>query len=335
MYLVKVVKLFVCLVLSATFLAADADAWNPYQIALGDKQEDLFVQASGKTDAITKVKPKPIVKVKPPAPPVSPLLPPEPFRLVTDCALPLTRPSGFDLEADALFGRIKGKLRYTRGPQAWLPTSQQDLDINSDLMLPTNRVIPTITAKYRVTPNFALRYSLMPSVVEGTGTLTSTFNFGQMTFVWGQNVRSRWERFYHRAGIVFDPIHTSSSRVSIFGDYVRIDEKLSVIQVGCCGENLESDMNMAMAGLEFEGCLKTTRNMSTLSVEARAGMAFGDDSMGGDVSGGLKFSVPITNGRWGFVKGGYRYVTFKKKYSDVKLTDTAMDGGFVQVGLVF
>jgi hypothetical protein len=38
---------------------------------------------------------------------------------------------------------------------------------------------------------------------------------------------------------------------------------------------------------------------------------------------------------WGQVKGGYGYVTYKKKYSDARMIDTAMDGGFLQMGFVF
>jgi hypothetical protein len=40
-------------------------------------------------------------------------------------------------------------------------------------------------------------------------------------------------------------------------------------------------------------------------------------------------------GRWGYVGGGYRFVTFKKGYSDVEQIDTAIEGGFLKMGITF
>ena len=116
---------------------------------------------------------------------------------------------------------------------------------------------------------------------------------------------------------------------------MRIDDKLSVHQTGCCPDIMNTDLNMAITGVEFERCLKTTASCSTLSVECSAGVAFGDDAVGADLSTGLKYSIPMNNGRWGFIKGGYRYLTFKKKSSDARSFDIAMDGGFLQMGFLF
>ncbi|MGO9570164.1 MAG: hypothetical protein ACLP5H_21755 [Desulfomonilaceae bacterium] len=62
---------------------------------------------------------------------------------------------------------------------------------------------------------------------------------------------------------------------------------------------------------------------------------FATDAHGSDVSTGLKYSVPMNSGRWGYVKGDYRYLTYKQNYGDARMVDTAMDGGFLQMGFVF
>ena len=108
----------------------------------------------------------------------------------------------------------------------------------------------------------------------------------------GGTTKVKWERIYQRLGLVYDPIRTYSTRVGVFGDYVRLNEKLSVIQVGCCGDTMDNDLNMGMAGVEFEKCLKTSRLCNTLSLDCRAGVAFGDEGYGSDVSTGLKTAFP-------------------------------------------
>jgi hypothetical protein len=91
---------------------------------------------------------------------------------------------------------------------------------------------------------------------------------------------------------------------------------------------------MAMVG-QFEKCLKTTYTKATLSLQCVAAGAFLDDAVGAEAETALKYSIPMNNGRRGFVKGGYRYLTYKKKSSDARMFDIALEGGFLQAGLVF
>ena len=105
--------------------------------------------------------------------------------------------------------------------------------------------------------------------------------------------------------------------------------------MGMGGDVMDNDLNMAMAGVEFEKCLKATHTKATLSLECKASTAFLDDAVGGEAETGLKYSIPMNSRRWGFVKGGYRYLTYKRKSSDARMFDIAMEGGFLQMGLVF
>ncbi len=321
--------LLVCLVFLVMVLAVEAQAWNYLQAAAADRQEDLYSPSTTKIKPIEKVKTNKIVKCKP-------LVSDQMFnyRLAPQCILPPPKMRGWEMTAEALFARTKGHVRYNRGYLGYT-LGQSDIDLNSDMGLPDHNVIGTFTAAYRFKPQWSLRYSIMPLMVDGSGTVNSSFTFGNTMFTSGQSTRVKWERLYQRLGLVYDPIRTASSRVSIFGDYVRINDKLSALQTGCCADVMDNDLNMAIAGMEFERCLKTTASCSTLSFECRAGVAFLDEAVGSDVSTGLKYSIPMNNGRWGFVKGGYRYLTFKKKYSDSRSFDTAMEGGFLQMGFVF
>jgi hypothetical protein len=336
MYLTKPHSVLVCLVFLLMIFTGDAPAWDFKQAAAPDQQEDFTAPPTPRTKAPAKIAAKKIVKCRPPVGRYGPdeaVFDSLASIGASDCVLPITRPRGWELDGEALFARTKGKVRLYRGFAA--VQGYDDVDMNADLGLPDHNTIGTFSARYRFKPRWSLRYSIMPFAIEGSGSVGRNITFGSTTLNTGGTTKVKWERIYQRLGLVYDPIRTYSARVSVFGDYVRLNEKLSVIQVGCCGDTMDNDLNMGMAGVEFEKCLKTSRLCSTLSLDCRAGVAFGEEGYGSDVSTGLKYSIPMNSGRWGYVKGGYRYVTYKKKYSEARMIDTATDGGFLQMGFVF
>jgi hypothetical protein len=174
----------------------------------------------------------------------------------------------------------------------------------------------------------------MPWELNGSGGSGQYYWYG-----YGQGTQVKWQRLYHRGGLVYDPILTYRARVSVFADYVRLDEKISLGGTAWAytgaGATFDHQLNMGMAGLEFERCLRTARFCDTLSLECRAGVAFLDEAFGSDIMTGLKYSIPMGNGRWGYLGGGYRYVTFKKGYNDFKQIDTALEGGYLKMGFFF
>ncbi|MFH0824628.1 MAG: hypothetical protein V2B18_17880 [Pseudomonadota bacterium] len=346
----KPFMLLVCLlVLWAAFLTnAGAVSFQP--AAGTHPPDDVQAPPMPSRHDIMKVKPKKIYKVKPPEmvrPPELPLREAPSSLPFFGCMLPVANPRGFEADAEVFYARSKGKVRYVKSPWGtysggdyswnWYghPGSQEEVDLNSDLMLRDYNAVGSFTAKYRFRPGWTLRYNVTPMEVNGGGMIPRNFYFGDRYYPYGQNVKTKWERVYHRGGLLFDPVRTPSSRVGVFAEYVRINDSLTVAIPGCCSNRADMDLNMAMAGLELEKCVKTTASLQTLSIECKAGVAFLDESLGADVSTGLKYSVPIGNGRWGYLKGGYRYVSFKKRASELQYSDTAMEGGFLQLGLVF
>ena len=339
----------VCLVFAFITVAANAQAWTIKQAAFVEGHQDVLVanaaqakliaQPSPTTEAkkITKFKPyKHITKVKPPVAygPAFAAYPTAPT-----CVLPIPRPRGWELGAELIFARNKGKVRFARGTYGgfgwgWGWGVDQDIDLNDDLKVPDHGVIPEFTAAYRFRPGWSMRYMIMPMSMEQTGYPNRQFVFGTQMFNTGTTVKVKWQRTLQRVGLVYDPVRTYSSRVSVFGDYLRLDDTLSVADMTGT-ERMDTDLNMGMAGLEFEKCLKTGRLCNTLSFECKAGVAFGDEAFGSDVMTSVKYSIPLNNGRWGYVKGGYRFATYKKKFSEARLMDTAMEGAVVQMGFVF
>jgi hypothetical protein len=335
MSLTKHLTLLVCLVFLVAIFATEAAAWQYQQAAYTDRQEDLAAPLTLQPKAIQKVKPpKHIVKCRPEA--YAGRQAGVPYEFSVPNILPVTQHRGWKFDAEVLFARTKGTVRFLTGYQsAYTYGTSGDVDLNGDMGIPEHAVVPTFTAQYRFRPQWGVRYSITPLAQDGSGTVSSNFVFGTTTFNNSQNTRVKRESLYQRIGLVYDPIRTYTSRVSVFGDYVRINDKISATQGFGGSATMDNDLNMAMAGLEFERCLKTTRTNNTLSLECRAGIAFLDEAVGSDLSTGLKYSIPLNNGRWGFVSGGYRYLNYKKKYSDAKSFDTAMEGGYLQMGFIF
>ncbi|MGC8602539.1 MAG: hypothetical protein ACP5VS_02485 [Desulfomonilaceae bacterium] len=333
--------LLVCLCFFTMIFTANAMAWNFTQAsATNDSREDLLIPISTKARPIGKVKPQIIEKCKPIAS----------FQQnaqtiigqTTQIALPAIKVRGWELDAQALFARAKGKAIYLNNTfGAGFFGSNPQVDFNSAMGIPDHAVVGSFTAKYRFQPHWSLKYSILPTIIRGGGSGLGAFQFGPLNSTTGQQaLKSKWERLYQQIGLVYDPIRTPTSRVGIFAEYVRINERISVFQGGASGggtggAKFDNDLNMAMVGVELEKLLKVVHHSNTLSLECSAGVAFCDDAVGSDLSTGLKYSVPLNNGRSGFLKGGYRYLTYKKNYSDAKMIDTAMDGGFLEMGFIF
>jgi hypothetical protein len=324
--------ILVCLLFLGAICVPEAPAWNLTQAAFVEPKEAAQSPAEPARKAITKVKAKPIVKCRPVESGYAATFG---FDPAATCVLPMDRPNGWAIDAEALFARTRGKVRYLTGVNA-SSINFEDVDMNGDMGLPDHAVIGSFSARYRFAPSWSVKYSIMPMLNEGGGTAGRSFNFGNQNFIaYGQPTNVKWERLYQRLGIVYDAKRTYATRLSVVGDLVRVNDKISFYQPGLMGGTMDNDLLMGMAGIEFERCLKTTRSCSTLSLECKAGVAFGDQAFGADMSSGIKYSIPLNNGRWGFVKGGYQYVTYKKKYSDAKSIDTCIDGGFLQMGFVF
>jgi hypothetical protein len=338
MYSIKTHMLLVCLMFAVTTsFGRDVNAWIASQADCPYCPENFSVPAMAPAKPITKVKPSNrIMKCKPL------------FKGATrtasslwdfrgDCILPIAQHKGWEANADVLFARIKGKARFATGAFATFGMAGfvDDIDLNSDLGVPEHGAVGTYSIAYRFRPNWRVRYSIMPMIMNGSGQPGRSVIWGHTSFNSNQNLSVKWERLQQSVALVYDPIMTPSSRLSLSGGYLRINERLGVFQPGCCGSPMDNDLNMGLAAFEFERCLRQTRTCNTLSLQCGAGVAFGDDGFGSDVSTGLKYSIPLNSGRWGYVKGGYRFMSYKKKYSDVKMFETAMEGGFLQMGFVF
>jgi hypothetical protein len=128
------------------------------------------------------------------------------------------------------------------------------------------------------------------------------------------------------------------SVLSVFADWAHTEDRVELSCSYCATWSynavLSKSNDMAVVGLEYQRCLQTYWNGGTFSCDYKAGFMFLDDSEGWDLSAAMRYSIPVNCGRWGYVKGGYRYISIKKAQQDLLLSKS-LDGGFMEFGFIF
>jgi len=250
------------------------------------------------------------------------------------CCLPMPARRQFVLGPRVFFARLTGEVQ--KGGTLAAATTPSLVNFDDHLGLPkSGNAIWTIAAHYQVMPRWGLRYSFTPIQMEATSVPESSFEFMDRTFTANSNVRTKWERYEHRAGIVFNLSRTRSGVTSVFADWMLIQDKITIGDMtgAATAVTWDDDKSMAVLGLEFNKCLKNYRG-NTLALSCKGGVAFLDDNMGYDAEAALNYMIPVKRGRFGFIKGGYRYASLKKE-RDIEKFATTMDGAFVEVGFLF
>jgi len=289
---------------------------------------------------------KNIAKVKPAPPAVSKVKPYgwtsqfeglsrfNPIAWGPDCYLPSPAKGQFLLGPKVWFARVDGEAR--RGVDiANVQSSNVDFDDHLGLRKSGN-TIWSIEALYQFRPGWGIRYSFTPLRLHATAAPTTAFNFMGQTFAAGTEVRSKWEHYEHRLGLVFNLSRTNNSLTNLYTDWLYVQDKLTVGGVTATTATAvtwDDSKNMAVVGFEFDKCLKNYRG-NTLGIGGKAGIAFFNDVIGYEAEAALNYMIPIKTGRFGFIKGGYRYAQLKKDKAS-QLFMTTMDGPFLQVGFLF
>lgn len=258
------------------------------------------------------------------------------------CILPRPRAKQWEMSAQAFFARTRGVVQWPRYSRYFITINQgteNRADLNDDLKLPEHRTVPEFTARYQFKPNWGLRYEVLWDEATGGGWPQRSFLFGNQTnqiVTFGQEIQSKWLHSYHRMTLVYDAVRTPQSVVSVAAGWMHADDKIE-LYCQTCGlytRTFSQSMDSIIVELNLQRCIRTAPNGGTLSWDHKAAVIFMDDVEGIDLEAAGRFSIPVNCGRWGFVKGGYRFVQLKKGQTDWAL-QTTFEGGFVEGGLIF
>jgi hypothetical protein len=287
---------------------------------------------------------KGITKVKPTAPEVFKVKPYpgvtsrfealsrlNPMNWWADCYLPTPAKGQFSIGPKVTFARVRGEAR--RGLDViGLQTSLVDFDDHLGFKKSGN-ALWSVEALYQFRPRWGIRYSFTPIFMDSTNFPRTSFNFMGQTFASATEVRSKWEHVEHRAGLYFNVSQSEHSLTNLYADWLYVQDKLSVGTSVTPAVAWDDTKNMAVTGVEFMRCLKNFHG-NTLAFTGKGGIAFLNDSLGYEAEAGLSYLIPIKTGRFGFVKGGYRYSQLRKE-RPTEVFGTTVDGAFLQVGFLF
>ncbi len=273
---------------------------------------------------------KPIQKCRPPVSKCGPVSCAEPC---LDCILPIRTTGQWELETQLIWARVKGTVSWVAPNTGLYPS---EVDFNTDLGIPDYQPLLEYTARYQLAPSWALHYSVMTADMGDSHVPDRTFNFGQWVYSASICLRPRWNFFYQRVGLIYQPVVTPYAIVSIYSYWTYNDQKLQVNANICGGRSntVDRTRNMVMSGIEIQKCIVTLPSGGTFSCDNRVGIGYLDDTFALDLLFGLQFSVPMNAGRWGYGKCGFRSIDFKEKSDRLRL-DSSMAGGFVEMGLIF
>ncbi len=272
---------------------------------------------------------KPIVKCGPqlcPPPACMPMKAP-------GCTLPIRRQGQIELATQVFWATFSGVVR-TQATVNGFPGT--DLDATGDLGLPINNTLLEYSARCQFRPHWALFYSVMPIHMKGDGVLTKPAYIGGLLYGAGTHLKTKWDFLYQKAGLMYQPIVNCGAQVSIYASWIYNDQKQCVSNGTChtAQSTVDRTRNMVAGGIEIQRCIRTMCNGSTLSSDCRGGVSFLDGAFGVDAQTSLRYSVPLGMNRWGYARGGYRYLSLTEDRTDLRL-DATFYGGFAELGMIF
>jgi hypothetical protein len=273
---------------------------------------------------------RPIVKCKPPACPVGvPCAP----KLAPPCILPRRMMGQWEFGIQAFFATIGGTVQ---SPATVFGIPASEIDFSSDLALPVHQVLWEYKGKFQFRPSWGVFYSIMPIHLEANNIAPRTLYIGQTIIPQGTAIKTNWDFVYQRVGLLYQPIFGCNANVSIYASWAFNDQQFRLSSGICAGRcsTVDRTRNMVMTGIGIEKCIRTLCNGATLSCDSRVDIGFLDGVFALDVEPGMRFSVPLNCGRWGYLRGGYRYLNFKEDRDDLRL-DTVMQGGYAEMGIIF
>jgi hypothetical protein len=249
------------------------------------------------------------------------------------CILPKRGWRQMEFWMDVFWSRMSGVARFP-GAVANFPTT--DVDPNSELGIPTHNVLLEYGAYCQFRPQWALYYSIMPISLEGNETLLRTVYLGNLILGPGTFVHTKWDFVYQKAGLLYEPIKTCNTVISLRGSWTFNEQRYQINSAICTGRCVTVDRTRQMAslGVGLQKCLKTMCNGGTLGCDSKVDLGFLDNTFALDVKAGLRYAVPMGANRFGYASGGYRLLQLQENRNDLRL-DATFEGFYAEGGIVF
>lgn len=207
-----------------------------------------------------------------------------------------------------------------------------ELDLHNNLGLSKRQYLGDYEAQCQVKYNWGLRAAFTPINYRNNFIPQTPFFFGNAIYPAFTSTLTKWDRFIYRAYLTYDWFKQPHAISTIYAGYTQVDDKLVVSNVIESRARSQA-MHLASAGIQFERFVRFLGS-SVVSTNCRATIDFLEGYLGWDGYAALRVSVPMNQGRWGYLEAGWRWLVLD--YSQpTNIDKTSLDGFMGGVGLVF
>ncbi len=207
-----------------------------------------------------------------------------------------------------------------------------ELNLTNNLGLSRYQWMGDYEAQCQVKYNWGLRANFTPINYRDNTFPQQFFFFGSAFYPAFTSTLTKWDRFIYRAYLTYDWFKQPHAISTIFAGYTQIDDKLTISNFFQTRSRSQAT-HLASAGIQFERFIRFLGS-SVVSTNCRASIDFLEGWLGWDGYAVGRVSVPMGQGRWGYLEAGWRWLVFE--YSKpTNIDKTSIDGFIGGVGLIF
>ena len=242
----------------------------------------------------------------------------------------------FQAEARLWYARLNAStIQWGTIPGGFLAT---ELDLNGTLGLRRHEYVPEFVARCQLRQNWGVRYTFMPIHFRDNFTNWKIFWFGNQLWPIGVQMLTEWDRSIHSWELVYSWFQAPHAVSSVFGGYRLYEDRLKVsypllASVGF-SKTRSQNMHVATAGLSLDRVVTRLGGCATASMHCQWAIQFLEGQLGWDAYGVGRITVPMYQGRYGYLEAGWKWLVMERGQLSNK-DKTSLDGAIASVGLIF
>lgn len=207
-----------------------------------------------------------------------------------------------------------------------------ELDLHKNLGLTKYQYLGDYEATCQVKYNWGLRAAFTPINYRDNFIPQTGYFWGNTFYPAFTSTLTKWDRYIYRAYLTYDWFKQPHAISTIYAGYSQVDDKLAVSNVFQTRARSQS-IHMASAGIGFERFIRFLGS-SIVSTNCRATIDFLEGYVGWDGYAAARVSVPMNQGRWGYLEAGWRWLGLEYS-SPTNVDKTSLDGFMAGMGLIF
>jgi hypothetical protein len=251
--------------------------------------------------------------------------------------LPRIGPKQFQAEAMAWYARLNSST-VQWGVIPGLGISGTELDLSNNLGLRRHEYIAEFTGRCQIRCNWGLRYTFVPIQRRDNFLNAVPFYFGNLVWPAGLGLLTEWDRNTHNWELVYDWFQAPHAVSSVFAGFRYVDDKLRLsfppLSPFGTSRTRSQTIHLASAGGSLDRVITKVGGCATASIHCKGSIQFLEGYVGWDASGFGRVTVPMCQGRYGYLEAGWKWLVLERTYAS-NIDKTSFDGVIAAAGLIF